>query len=748
MTWLRRWGPILFLCVAPLLVLWPCLSGTVPGAFNSIATMQPWGHAPVTGETWDVLSADGALQFYAWRDLVFEGWHTGQIPLWNPYQFCGTPLLANSQSAPFYPLHILVGLLGLPTGGAMVVLAWFHLAVAGLGARFLARALGASDGGSTLAGFFFGTSLFLSAWAALPSVGTTVCWVPWAMGCALTMTRRANVMSACGLAASVAMSFLGGHLQFSAYGLLGTAVVAVAGLVIAPVSLPQKGGALVGGLLACALGLAVASVQVVPALQFSKLSHRQSKPTAEGWAAYSKSAVQPWEISGIAFPQVLGVPHQAEEDSPVQGLSRYWPALVKPGAHLAESAVAVAFPALVLLALVRWRRDFKSLSPAIVLAAVGLLLATGVLAAPLYFGVPGWSATGSPGRASFLWVLGICVAAALGWPASEEKTDWRISAGVAGALALLTFVMASANSNLIPWLANAPVSQLVSRRLIESAPLVVLGAGICIGAVFALSKNRMAALVALVAAHALAVLTMPIPTGNVPYQKQAPDATKRYAFINGSWGLIGVPKAVMPPDTATSQRMLDVAGYDSLIDRASVERLRGIDRGKDPAPPANGNIMHVHSDFDPVKLADAGVSEVWSRTPIAAQLPVVEQTESLTKYRLDGKRFDYQGSVTKAEDRLDGLVLEVEGSGPLTVKDHMMEGWACQVDGQVVPIGTPWRTVETGTAGKHRVEFRYRPAGFGTGVAFSSLGIAALTVLSAVAWILKLKASQAEPVKP
>lgn len=709
--------------------------------------MHPWKHAPVPGEAWDVLSADGALQFYAWRDLVFSGWRSGQIPLWNPYQFCGTPLLANSQSAPFYPFHILVGLLGFPTGAGIVFLAWLHLAIAGLGARFFARQLGAAEAGATLAGFFFGTSLFLSAWTALPSVGTTVCWVPWAMGCALGLTRRTELSGVCGLAAAVAMSFLGGHLQFAAYGLIGTAVVALLGLITDTRPWASRAGAVVAGVAACALGLAVASVQVVPSVQFSKLSHRQSQATAEGWAAYSKSAVQPWELAGVAFPQVLGVPHRMEPDAQMP-LSQYWPSLVKPGAHLAESAIAVALPALVLLGLIRWKRDARQAAPAIGLALVGILLATALIAAPLYFGVPGWSATGSPGRASFLWVLGVCVLASLGWPADEKLPDWRVAAGVAGAVALLTFVLMSANASLTPWLANAPVSQLVSRRLIDSVPYVVVGAGICAGAAFGLGKSRKVALAGLVAAHALMVVTMPIPNGAVPFQKQTPDATKRYAFINGGWGLMGVPNAVMPPDTAASQRMLDVAGYDSLIDRQSVEMLRAINRGKDPAPAANGNIMHVHPDFDPDKLADAGVSEVWSRLPIQTPLPVIEQTDNLTKYKLQGRRFVYSGTVTKAEDRLDGLLIEVEGEGPLTVKDHMMEGWACQVDGQLVAIRGPWRTVETGSAGRHRVEFRYRPVGFGAGVTLSSLGLASLVVLSVISWALSLRQREAEPVKP
>ena len=53
-----------------------------------------------------------------------------------------------------------------------------------------------------------------------------------------------------------------------------------------------------------------------------------------------------------------------------------------------------------------------SLRTLLLAGVVGLLLAVGSpLGALLYFGAPGWSATGSPGRAAVLLVLALCVTA-------------------------------------------------------------------------------------------------------------------------------------------------------------------------------------------------------------------------------------------------------------------------------------------------------------------------------------------------
>ncbi|HSA84321.1 MAG TPA: hypothetical protein VLF20_05575, partial [Patescibacteria group bacterium] len=49
---------------------------------------------------------DPVRQQYPWKVLSIDSLKSGQLPLWNPYNFAGTPLLANMQSAVFYPLNI------------------------------------------------------------------------------------------------------------------------------------------------------------------------------------------------------------------------------------------------------------------------------------------------------------------------------------------------------------------------------------------------------------------------------------------------------------------------------------------------------------------------------------------------------------------------------------------------------------------------------------------------------------------
>lgn len=50
---------------------------------------------------------DSVRQQYPWRNLSLDLIKRGEIPLWNPYSFSGTPLLGNFQSAVIYPLNFL-----------------------------------------------------------------------------------------------------------------------------------------------------------------------------------------------------------------------------------------------------------------------------------------------------------------------------------------------------------------------------------------------------------------------------------------------------------------------------------------------------------------------------------------------------------------------------------------------------------------------------------------------------------------
>ena len=69
------------------------------------------------------------LQFWPWHKLVKEALLQGEWPLWNPLLGNGAPLLANLQSAVFYPPNLIYLLM--PVEQALTLSVILHLILAG-----------------------------------------------------------------------------------------------------------------------------------------------------------------------------------------------------------------------------------------------------------------------------------------------------------------------------------------------------------------------------------------------------------------------------------------------------------------------------------------------------------------------------------------------------------------------------------------------------------------------------------------
>ena len=90
-----------------------------------------------------------SLQFYPWREFAFEQIAAGHLPTWNPLVGAGAPLLANYQTAVFYPPNwLLLWVDAKYFLGLSLALHWF---LAGALAFFLARTLGLRPAAATLA---------------------------------------------------------------------------------------------------------------------------------------------------------------------------------------------------------------------------------------------------------------------------------------------------------------------------------------------------------------------------------------------------------------------------------------------------------------------------------------------------------------------------------------------------------------------------------------------------------------------
>ncbi|MBX3119544.1 MAG: hypothetical protein KF784_10800 [Fimbriimonadaceae bacterium] len=667
---LKKNWPILLLLIVTVIPVWKAVfAGEAIGPWDHIRHFAPF-NGPKPETPWDVLQADGALQFYAWRDLVFESWRHGEVPVWNPYQLGGAPLMGNSQSGALYPPHILMGVLRVPTPLAMGLLAWFHLFWAGLGVYVLTRRLGASQIGAAIGGVAFGLSPFMLAWTALPSVPTTVSWMPWALWAVVWAKdalgkkypkgeewRQSLVILVLGMIfGSVIWA---GHLQFAAYTAMGVIAFTLASAFGRHSQVSEDAGPgwkrffpVIIAIFGLLIGVGFAYSQTLQVLRNSQSSHRKNVPTEEGYQAYLGGALKPAMIGQQLVPNVNGLPTEfADKEG---GLSQYWPGMAFRGANYAEAAMGQGpwiWGLAIVGAMALWRKRQFGFAA---IGLLGVLLAFGTpLNRLLYFLVPGWSGSGSPGRAGVLIVLALACLAAFSWEelVGEAKKP-RMIAAIAGLAAFAIGILSSIQGGSAPEGIDANAFATYVRTSMQSQlPMALLGIALTIGLIYFSPKLKDRAGYAVIGAVALAGLLgwgFVVRTGEPIHQGEVQfDPGKRYAFVNEPWDLLQAAPALMPPNLATIMRVQDAAGYDSLMDKDVVARMNDMN-GQDSAPLANGNIMFVKPNFDPQKLSEMGVTEVWSRIPLKQMGEPFETANGYAKYRLDGPGLAYtpQGPAT------------------------------------------------------------------------------------------------------
>lgn len=179
---------------------------------------------------------DFVRQVVPWRTFVADTWAAGKVPLWNPHQYAGTPVLADPQQAVLYPwrwlqVPLAIGPRRLPLW-AVTLEAVAHLALGALFAGWLARRLGAGRPGAALAALAFGAGGYLTGYPVVQlAVLDTAVWLPATLAALAAATAAADGPSrrrwAAAAAAATALAVLAGHPQTAGY------VVAAGGLWLA-----------------------------------------------------------------------------------------------------------------------------------------------------------------------------------------------------------------------------------------------------------------------------------------------------------------------------------------------------------------------------------------------------------------------------------------------------------------------------------------------------------------------------------
>jgi hypothetical protein len=696
--------------------------------------------------------ADNASFSFPIRVEVARQWRDGRLPLWNPYNFSGFPLLGDITSGALYPgnLPFLLEPIGLRYR-ALDRVAALHFVLAGLFMYVFARSLSLGRAAASLAGLVYagnGLLLFLaSRWIQAQNAAV---WLPLI----LASVQRSVVPGdfrrwvAIG-AAAVALQTLSGYPQYGFYTALMAGGFA---LVLTRGRREHRFRPLWSLLSIYVLGTALVAVQLLPAIEIAALSRRGSGVSLEEFLLLPSS---PNVLAGLVIPRLV--------TSPV---------------HPYFSAGAVFVGTLAAVLAIEGARSTERVQ----LFLTGALVVTFVLAlgpftpvGHLAYLIPGFNAFRYPFK--HLLEVVLCLATLAGFGAQSLLDNRR------GATACIAIGASAAACWIIARLVTGPARHWV---------LVVTAVGVPVFVALVLLQRRRAAVaVALVlvwlglAGNRGALLGLAGRTRSVP-PRIVDTLARRNPTVLGPRYASAVPQhgrrrdlhALLALDYPTEFQIPSVNGTSPFLWPPYQKALTISEDGHFRLPrvtfgaadqtldvlgvrfvgsaglPLDGNVIHEEAKaimverataLPPLRFVDR--ARCMEREQIFRELhrryyklSAVALLECAGKPVLPGiapgsKRS--QITLLNAEPGFLRMRVQLSGGAPgvLVVSQSDIPGWRARIDGERVPIYRAYGLVQALVvpAGLHEADLEYQPDGLIAGAWISLAALAAVLVLGATA---------------
>lgn len=747
--------PYLVLFIAPCLLLWRTVALGLPFVPSALLfDVHPWKGQKLV--PWDPISWDGVAEFYPWRLFTSETLRHGHIPFWNPHQFCGTPFIANSQSAVFYPPNLLF--VAFPVTTAFMISVVAHLFLTGLFLYIYLRSdlVHLSRTSALIGALTWQLCNWQVSWLALPTFLCVSCWLPLAFIAVDWVLKSPSVRRASGLGAVLGTILLAGHLQIALYCLLLTVSYSIFRILMVERGRTESGMRryIVAATVAAIMMFALAAPQLLPSVELSGASHRAGALSTWGaYTGYNHLAVPVYHLISLFLPGFFGSP----------GDGSYWGAT-----NYAENACYIGIIGLVLsvgACVLTLRGNGMSGQCRLLTyffggaALISLLMACGApLNALLFFLIPGFKQSGSPGRILVLWSFCAAVLAGFGAEVLLKSMTGRVKEWLVplllGMIAVKLVVFGwglVALSLAIPGKIQVALSSNVSLLPVPIGLIAICALLVWLTLRGSLSQPALRVL--LVALVGLDLLTASLNLNTLLARQVYPRTAlidylvkntgdQRIMPVNRRWSIDPdhPPDAVLPPNAATVYGLDDVQGYDSLFTGRYMQYAASMDGGS-PAPVENGNMVFTYGYRSPL-TREAAVKYVISDVPLPTSEELDLETtrdncyiyvnkETLPKY------WDNSGSVESVQEispsHLTLRVSEGPGENRLMMADQWYPGWHARINGLSVPIDQEpdiFRTITWMAPIKDAghvvtLDVRFEPASIRLGLylAFAAIGV-------------------------
>ena len=717
------------------------------------------------------VTSDCTFSYFPRRVFATDMVRQGELPFWNPHQFCGTPFLAAFQTAVLYPVNIPLYLFDPAT--QMDLFLYIHFVIAAVFTFLLSRKLALSLEASVISALVFTFCGFMVTRYGQPTFVSTASWLPALLFFGEHLLERPGLRRTGLLVLGISLCILAGFPQlamFNIYALVAYMIVRV----MLDKRRTARGRGAVLGLVVVALGLAamVSAFQLLPTWELSTFSFRKTLP----YEMVLSSAHHKLVSLKYVVPDILGNPRDAgvlsKELVMGEGEAVFQQNYVSTTGYIGVLPLLLA-----IVALAGLRRKAM---PFVVLAAISLLVVFGTPLLYIFYRLlPGFNfsridrvivvymcsfavlagfgfdAALANGKRRFLAGIGF-IGFAVGFTAWFRAGGWRmIHSRIAGAISAQAY-LAYGSHEVYIFLVLALLSGLLvvtaGKRL---SRLVVLA--LAVGLLLAdLIPNAMS-------------FKVSQPAGGVVPPSTTIDNLKS---DTGTWRFAKFGAEVIPSNTATIVGLEDIHGYDALNVNRYMEVLGALDstmiavsnaalrRRIGPIADRRAlesgildmlNVKYIMSVADlggprpePVGLLNEGFLP---RAYLVEKARCFDSDDEVLAYMKSGEFYPASevllvgrheetrespwaappGQLSILEYGPQRLVADVDARGPcyLFVSDVHYPGWRAFVDDErteVLRANYAFRAVKIGP-GRHQVRMEYVPVYFRIGLIFSAAGI-------------------------
>lgn len=602
------------------------------------------------------LITDPVRQQYPWKNLSIDVLKRFEIPAWNPYSFSGTPLLANFQSAVFYPLNIIFFILPFKISWSLLI--FLQPLLAGIFLYLYLKNLKLDNYSSFFGAVVFSFSGFFTTWLEWGTILHTGLWLPLILlsidkifffpkeisnskyQIANIHIKNKKLLVWFGiLLFSTVSSFFAGHLQTFFYISIVASVY-----VLSRTLKDRKFNILFVFLIFSILFLLLTSVQWIPTLKFITLSARELDVNwlKEGWFL-------PWQnLIQFIVPDFFGNPTTLN----------YWGAW-----NYGElTAYVGVLPLIISLFALIFRRDKKTYFFAgVLIVSLILILPTPIAKIPFVLNLP-FISSSQPTRLIFLIDFSLAVLSAFGLNYLFKKEKLKeillpiiiVGLFLVGLFGFIQFVS-------LPGITTENL--LVARRNLIFPSMIFISSTALLLSFFKTKKDfKKYILCLLILLTVFDLFRFSWKFNTFSESKYLYPQTASIDFIKnniGDYRIATADSRILPPNFSSIYGLQSIEGYDPLFLNRYAEFISAINRNKPNIDPPFGFNRIVRVENFSSDLFDLfGVKYVLSLSDVSEEGFIRVFEEGQTKVYENKNvypRVFFINNVVAAKDKQDAI---------------------------------------------------------------------------------------------